>query len=812
MPGPLDGLRVVSFSTTLAGMHVGQFFADFGGDVTGIEPPGGSPMRSERSWPFLARGQRSVVADLRDAAGLERAKRLVVEADVMVETWRPGVAERLGLGYSELSEQNQRLVVARITGFGRRGPYADRKGYEGLVMARAGAMTQFSNIKARPGPGFVAVPFAAFSAAQLANQGILSALLEREESGRGQCVDTSLLHGFALHDNWNWLVRLVAARFPGAFSSAPPIGQDGVPNSSIAFRLLPGLTADGRWLQFSQTAPRLFQAFMRVLGLDWMFADPEWKTAPDFDDHDQRRRYWEYLLEAVRSKSLAEWQEIFDREPDVWAEVFRHGSELLDHPQMVHDRQVVTLDDPAAGPVRQPGPMIRLDRTPGSADRPAPVLDSEAGEQHHTTKPTCLESASAAPVGLLPLAGVTVVEFGTYFAAPFGATLLTDLGARVIKVEELSGEPMRSILGFPEIGGVKVLQGKQSVAVDITAPAGRRVALDLVRRADLVLLSFRAGVAERLGLDPASLHRVAPDAMVLQSPGYGADGPCGHRPAYAPTIGAGTGMAMQMLGMSAREGPDLDMDELKQNSNFVGRSTTGPAQADALSAVGVGTALMLGLWAARHGAPGQSMLTSMLLTTSHALSESAVEHTGSPSRQPDSDLYGFGPLYRLYEAAEGTWLFLAAPAEREWRPLVELMRDEVDLAGDRRFDTSAGRERHAGDLATSLAAAFARRSSAEWEKRAAQADVGIVALPAELSEVVLYDEVLGRPSGLVVDVEHPTIGPYPRLTPAVRFSRSATRALPPELTGQSTKRVLREDLGYSDEEIADLLQAGVIAT
>ena len=105
-----------------------------------------------------------------------------------------------------------------------------------------------------------------------------------------------------------------------------------MPNNPLFFRLLVALSADGRWMQFSQTTPRLFSAFMRALELDWMFDDPHWSSVPDFDDIQQRTEYFERMLAAVRAKTTAEWQEVFDREPDVWAEIFRHGSELLDAP------------------------------------------------------------------------------------------------------------------------------------------------------------------------------------------------------------------------------------------------------------------------------------------------------------------------------------------------------------------------------------------------------------------------------------------------------------------------------------------------
>src|SRR5205823_14666765 len=139
---------------------------------------------------------------------------------------------------------------------------------------------------------------------------------------RGQRVATTRVQAFAAHDTWNAMIGHSARQYPDAFTHAA-LADDGasVPNNPLFFRLPVVLSADGRWLQFSQTTPRLFSAFMRVLGLDWMFDDPRWKSVPDFDDVEQRTEYYELLLAAVRSKTADEWQRVFDDEPDVWAEI-----------------------------------------------------------------------------------------------------------------------------------------------------------------------------------------------------------------------------------------------------------------------------------------------------------------------------------------------------------------------------------------------------------------------------------------------------------------------------------------------------------
>src|SRR5215469_63088 len=138
---PLDGIRVVQLCNSVLDAQAGQMLADFGAEVVQIEPPGGSPLRSHPSFPLWGRGKRSVEIDLRSPEGRAYAQDLIAHADVVVESFRPGVADRLGVGYAEMSQLNPRLIHASMTGWGRSGPYAQAPGYEGLVMAKNGSMT-----------------------------------------------------------------------------------------------------------------------------------------------------------------------------------------------------------------------------------------------------------------------------------------------------------------------------------------------------------------------------------------------------------------------------------------------------------------------------------------------------------------------------------------------------------------------------------------------------------------------------------------------------------------------------------------------
>jgi len=301
---PLEGLRVVDLSQHRTGAQASQVLADFGADVQWIEPPGGSALRQSPAYPFYCRGKSSLELDLHDPGGRAQAVELAIDADVLIECFRPGVPDRLGLGHETLSTANPGLVYASITGFGRTSPLSQLKSYEGVVQAKIGVFKAFERIADTDHPPFITVPWCSFSASQLALHGIIAALVERERSGRGQWVETTLAQGFAALDTWDWFLDLITQRYPDAYLPSGAF-QDGKPLSPLTYMLLVALTEDGHWLQFAQVAPRLFVALMEALGLGWMLTDPEWKGIPQFDDQARRSKLLTMMHEAAATKTLA---------------------------------------------------------------------------------------------------------------------------------------------------------------------------------------------------------------------------------------------------------------------------------------------------------------------------------------------------------------------------------------------------------------------------------------------------------------------------------------------------------------------------
>ena len=811
---PFGHLKVLDLSPNRIGAQVSQLFADFGADVVWVEPPEGSALRREAAYPFWCRGKRSIALDLHNDRDREMVRRLAARADVLIETFKPGELDELGLSHESLAEANPGLVHTSITAFGRKGPYVDVPVDEDLVLAKLGINHLFGRMSPYDAPPFVTAPFAAFSASQVALHGTLAALYERSRSGRGQLVEANLAQGFATLDPWGWFEYLIAQRWPDAYSPTEAYDDQGCPISPLIIMLIVALTADGHWLQFASVGSHLFAAKMKALGLDWMFADEEWQGIPVLSDADKRMELWTRMLEAAKQKTLADWHEVFEQDHNVFAEQFRNGPTVLEHPQLIHDQMVADIADVERGPVRQPGALVKAGKTPARLGLSAPAFNqhrqeilTEVSSEVRNSAPA---SSASTDTSSLALAGVKILELAVLFAAPHGTTMLTDLGARVIKVEQMSGDVIRAIIPFPEAGGAKVMQGKESICMDLSTDEGRALVQEFVKDVDVVVQGFRAGAVQRMQLDYQSLKALNPNLIYVNAPGYGVDGPYGDRPAFAPSIGAASGIPLANVAATVPESSDLTIEQIRDGMRRLSAANTSAnAQADGFAALGVASAILFGLVARDAGAGGQELFSSMLNTGAHAMSAHTVTYQGAPPPPtPDDQLRGLGPLHGIYDAADG-YVMLAASGDGEWDRLVAALGGEAELESDERFVDAKSRTKNADALFDVLAPVFARRPAAAWESELLAHGVGCTKLHLGFSEEMMLAEDFGRASGYIVDVVHPTFEEHPRLAPFVRFSRSATQAQPGVLAGQSTDVILAK-AGRSAEEIADLRERGIV--
>jgi len=801
----LDDIRVLDCTWGLAGAVTTMVLADNGAEVVKLEPPGGDPQRALPAFAQWHRGKRSVVADLGTEEGRLQAQGLAARADVVVTAWHPGVAERLGLGYDQLAGQNPGLVHCSITGFGPTGPYAHLKGYEAVVAAKAGTMAYDDADR----PRFAAIPGGSFAAAQGALQGILAALYVRDSTGKGQKIETSLAQGLSAYDLYAWL----GPQLPPEHASKPRAGHTFSPVSGIV-----GFTRDGAWLQFSNFRPHLVDAFLAAVGLTDSYA-----AATARGDSPQSVN--EMVLRRLHEKTLDEWMEIFLASDDIGVEPFRTPREALDHPQMLHNGHVVEVTDPAWGKMRQVGPLVRMTETSAALHEGAPSLGELAAADAFTSvRDGDASVATAAPpadrphsgaYASGPLDGVTVLELAWFYAAPFGTALLADLGARVIKVEAASGDPHRHQNPLDEFSGVKALGGKESIVVDYRTEAGRRILHQLVERSDLVMRNYRQQNSVAIGDDYESLAAVNPDQVYLYAASYGSDGPYTTRPAFAPTMGVAAGHRGYQLGWRKALGhrKPISFEEGLEELAGIRLRNGGPTNnADAASALVVGTGMLLGLLAKARTGRGQYCETTMLCSNAYVVSDQFLDYAGAvPSAFHDEN--GAGPLYRLYQARTG-WVFLAAPLPGDWGELLDALEGSGEkvsgLSADARFGSVEARAAHGAELAAELAAVFATRQAAEWEQVLTARGVACV----EVSQRPLSDFTISDPStvanGFISEVEHPLFGRHYRHGPIVTLSATPGTAGPGCLVGQHTRPILAE-LGYSDEEVEALRRDGIVA-
>ncbi len=432
MSGICTGLNVIEMGAgSVAASMAGMVLADAGARVIKIEPPEGDRLRTAMPSGFLVwnRGKESLIADLRTLTGRDMLRELGRNADVIIEGFSPGTTRTWGVDADALCAANPRLIHCAITGFGATGPYARLKGYDALVCAKAGLFAR-GGYGHREGAIFYPVAWGSFGAAMQSAAGILAALLMRDQCGLGQQIDATMLSGV---EPLEYLVSVVTQLRVKRGEEAAMDVRSGVPGSRYGVLVA---TSDGRFIQTSTMLPHQARALSAVAGIQHTLDDPRFAAQPVFASAEDAQAWEDLLCEAFRPHDLEYWLPRLEASPDVAFEVARTSEEGLDHPQIVHNGDVVTVSDPRYGPVRQVGPIAHFSGSPCRIGRPAPALGASQGP---FAGPVAVPVPSRAAVPSHPLAGVTIVEFGCYYATPYGLAMAAALGARVIKIEDRSG-------------------------------------------------------------------------------------------------------------------------------------------------------------------------------------------------------------------------------------------------------------------------------------------------------------------------------------------------------------------------------------
>jgi crotonobetainyl-CoA:carnitine CoA-transferase CaiB-like acyl-CoA transferase len=373
-PLPLAGMVVLDLSQILAGPVCGMMLADMGADVIKVEKPDGGDDNRRAGPPFIGgqgagfmaanRNKRSLALNLRDESGRQVFERLLEQADVVVENFRPGVMERLGIGYERLSKLKPSLIYCSISGHGGTGPYKDRGGFDLIAQGMSGLMS-ITGVPDGP-PVKVGVPITDISAGIMAANGVLCAYIHAQKTGQGQLVDTSLLEAGIAYTIWESSGYFADGEIPGPLGSAHRV--------SAPYQAL--RTSDG-YINIGAPTQRTWEQLCRAIGQEELIEDQRFREP---GDRKAREEELAALLEEIFSQqSTAYWLETLEKAGMV-AGPINNIAQVYDDPQVIAREMKVDLEDPDLGTLHNIGIPVKLSATPGSIRRRAPMLGEHSWE------------------------------------------------------------------------------------------------------------------------------------------------------------------------------------------------------------------------------------------------------------------------------------------------------------------------------------------------------------------------------------------------------------------------------------------------
>ena len=794
----LEGVKVLELGHMVSAAYATKLMADLGADVIKVEEPQGDVARQrgpfpggqadpEKSGLFLAlnTNKRSITLDISQDA--DRLTSLIAQTDILIHNYSPAVMVQHGIAYEAFRQINPRLVMCSITPFGLTGPHKDYKSYE-LTMAHAGGWAWL-------GPGASNEPdlpplktFGQQCDFQGGLAGAMTSLAAYQralETGQGEHIDLSVQSYIAsiLEQNFVYYTYLdrVASRlgrrqlYPwGIFQC-----QDG---------LIFLITAEeDQW-----------QRLVELMG------NPEWASWEIFQDMYNRSKNHDVL-----KMYLEEWMSGWKVE-----DLFQAGQEqricfapmlsmpLLAKQDQLHARNFfVDVEHPRAGKLTYLGPPYQLKEPWWQIRRPAPLLgehNSEVLTEVLNDFPSSVltsNSQSPTPHPGLPLAGIRVADFTWVWAGPHGAMQLAHLGAEVIKIESEVHTDMTRRVRLPPTGmkhgpnrsGVfnQWSQGKKSFQLNLGTPKGLELAKELIKTCDVVMDNFATGVMENLGLSYEELTQLNPNIIVASISGYGHSGPQKNYMGYGPAIAP-------LTGVSALTGhPGGPPQEL------------GISYGDPNGGINAAVAICAALASRKRTGKGQYMDVSLWDAMAVLVPEGWMDYAMNgtePQRIGNRDpLMAPHNCYRC--EGEDEWVSIACGTEEEWQALCETI-GQPQLARDARFQTAADRKANE-DALDQIVTDWTLRHT-KWDVTKLLQAVGVAAFPSMNSKDLAEDAHLNA-RGFFAQLEHPEVGAriHAGIPWLLTESSNGVRS-PAPLLGQHTDEVMRDILGYEDEDIARL--------
>lgn len=368
MSGPLSGCRVIELSHIMAGPVCGLMLADMGANVIKVEKETGDDTRrsvppdingESAAYMMMNRNKRGVVLDLKSEGGKEILLKLIKDADVLLENYRMGTMEKLGLGYDELKKINPGLIYAEISGFGRTGPYAERGGFDLIAQGMSGLMSITGEAPGRQ-PVKVGAPVSDITAGILAAMGVSAAYAHKLKTGEGQKVDTSLFEAAIVHTYWQSAIAFATKKSPGAMGSAHPLNAP-----YQAFQ-----TSDG-WINIGAANQNNWEKLIALTDANYLMEDP--RFIDNAARMANRLELEENLNIIINKRTTQEWLTIFE-DGGLPSGPVLSIMEMHEDPQTIARNMVPEVQHPIAGTMQTLGLPVKFSKTPGGVNSPAPLL------------------------------------------------------------------------------------------------------------------------------------------------------------------------------------------------------------------------------------------------------------------------------------------------------------------------------------------------------------------------------------------------------------------------------------------------------
>jgi crotonobetainyl-CoA:carnitine CoA-transferase CaiB-like acyl-CoA transferase len=726
--GVLAGVRVIDLGHYVAGPLAAVLLADQGADVIRIDRPGA--VDSERD-TYLQRRKRRITLDLKDREDLEVARRLIAGSDVLVENFRPGVMERLGIPATRLREANPRLIYCALPGFAAADTRAAVPGWEGVIAAATG------NCRVRVGeappdweftrPVYSMIPMASNFAAMLAAYGIVSALTRRHRTGHGEYLEVPL---------FNAMFELIggAGAYPvaGGFALESPLDRMGSGTYECA---------DGGFVQFNPigSSARFLRWMADVAGeqswaADGLTSPAHLASTPGALDELRSR-----LRKLFASKPAQVWEDLANS-VGVPLCMVRSSAEWAYEQHAVTSQQVQDIVDPEFGAMRLAGRPLHVSAAITPLGVPRHLADADRSEVlAAASEAGGPDGATDDDPGALPYDGMKVIDLTQILAGPTAGRMLGEFGATVIKINA----PQRRVAAHGLVN-----RGKQSMLLDLESTDGQEVLWKLIESADVVTLNFPKETAERYGLGYQHVRARKPDIVYLAVSCYGDNGPWVSRRGYEVQGQAATGV-MDRVGGSGR-----------------------PAVLGPYNLLDYGTGAMAAYGAAlgiyHRLRSGEGTMVSASLAQSGVFQQATLSmlYEGkSAADMSGRELLGESAFQRYYRGADG-WFFLGVAAADRDRIL--------DTLGLHRDANSPGPDTGPESLlATQLADVLAARDVEHW--------AGLLSGPATAVERVttlaeLMTDPLVMSLGLSVRQHSPEAGEV--VLPGIPFVVGSRTILP----------------------------------